>query len=62
MKEQGGFKSELTGITEGALTPNEISTKFLFFMFQSGGNLFSEVGTRVAICIHLLLHWFSPAG
>ena len=56
MKEQGGFKSELTGITEGALTPNEISTKFLFFMFQSGGNLFSEVGTRVAICIHLLLH------
>ena len=47
MQEQGGFKSQLTGITEGALTltPNEISAKFIFFMFQSGGNFVSEVGT-----------------
>ena len=47
MQEQGGFKSQLTGITEGAstLTPNETSAKFLFFMFQSGGNFVSEVST-----------------
>ena len=37
----------MTGIAEGALTlvPNEISAKFPLFMFQSGGNFVSKVGT-----------------
>lgn len=47
MQEQGGFKSQLASIAKRALTltPNEVSAKFILFMFQSGGDFVSEVGT-----------------
>ena len=47
----------MTAITEGALSlnPREVSAKFPLLMFYTGDNFVLEVGTKVAVCIPLVL-------